>query len=113
MEQMVSSTPSRKVCARRSWIAARLVSLHKTENHISDALISNHGVQHAVIYRTVGPFGIEIFLDEIRALTVDGIHQFFRIFFTLATAKKPPDFIFPRSVQKDPQSIRPVLKKLL
>src|SRR5215470_5179714 len=32
----------------QSWIAPRLVSLHKTKNHISDTLIPNHGIQHAV-----------------------------------------------------------------
>jgi len=32
---------------------------------------------------------MEVFLNEICAFTVDGIHEFFRFFFTLAPGKKP------------------------
>jgi hypothetical protein len=92
-----------------SWSAPGIISLHETHNHISGALIANGCIQHAVIYGTVGPFGIEVFSNKISPFTVDTIDEFFRFLFTFAAAKEPPDFVFPWSIKEDPQCIGPVL----
>jgi hypothetical protein len=72
------------------------------ENHISGAHIPNRGSSRCCDRSAVRPFGIEIFLNEIGAFTVDVIHQFFCFLFTLATAKKPPDFVSTWSIGKIP-----------
>ena len=53
-------------------------------DHVDDGFVADRGINHGVIGSTVGPFMVKIFLDEIGAIAVDGIHELFGFGLTLA-----------------------------
>src|SRR5579864_693785 len=52
-----------------------LISFKEPQNYPKDFFSADRGVYHRLINRTIRPLNIEIFLNEISALSVDCIHQ--------------------------------------
>jgi hypothetical protein len=78
---------------------------HEVQNHVSDGLIADRGIDHGVVDGAVWPFDFEIFLDEIGTLAVDGIHELLGFRLALASRQEAPDFVFSRSVKKHTQGV--------
>jgi len=53
---------------------------------VNDRLIADRSIDHGVVDRAVGPFDLEILLDEIDAFLIDGIHELFGFFLALASS---------------------------
>ena len=77
-----------------------VVSLDKAQEHLNDHLLANRSIQHGMINRAIRPLRVKVFLDEIGALAIDGIHEIFGFFFIFPTGQEPPDFVFSRGIEK-------------
>jgi hypothetical protein len=53
---------------------------------LNHGVIADCGIDHGVVIRAVRPLDVEILLDEIGALSIDGIHKLFRFVPTLAAS---------------------------
>jgi hypothetical protein len=80
---------------------------------VNDGLIADRGIDHGVVNGAVRPFNAEILLDEIDALTVNGIHELLGFLLTLAATQEAPHFIFSWSVKKHAQRVWAVPQKML
>jgi hypothetical protein len=85
---------------------SRLDGFHEIQNHANDRLISQRGINHGVVYGAVGPFDVEIFLDEIAALMVNRIHELLGFLLAFAASQEAPHFIFSGGVKKHAQRVR-------
>src|SRR5215467_15186391 len=56
------------------------VGVHEIHDHAHGSLISAAGVNHGMVNRAIRPFHVEIFLNEVRALTIYGIDQLLGFF---------------------------------
>ncbi len=65
---------------------ACLEGLPKIQNHVNDRLIADRSIDHRMVNRAVRPFDVEILLDEIDAFPINGIHEQFGFFLTLASS---------------------------
>src|SRR6266446_874360 len=68
--------------------------LHQIQNHLNDWLIADRGIDHGVVDGTVGPFDVEVFLDEIRAFPINRIHELLRFTSALAARKQTTELVF-------------------
>ena len=87
--------------------------LHQIQNHLNDWLIADRGIDHGVVDGTVGPFDVEVFLDEIRAFPINRIHELLRFTRALAARKQTTELVFSRTIKKHAQRVRPGAKKML
>ena len=55
-------------------LAGCIEGIRKFQNLLNDSLVADRGIDHGVIDGAVRPFNMEVFLDEIGALPIDGIH---------------------------------------
>jgi hypothetical protein len=67
----------------------------------------------AWLYGAVGPFDVEVCLDERSTLVVDGIDQRFGIRFAIALTNQTTYLFRSRSVEKESQSVLARSKKML
>ena len=88
-------------------------AFHQIHNHVNDGLISDGGVDHGVINGAVRPFDMEILLNEIGALAIDGIHALLSFFLSFAASHEAPHFVFSWSVKKHSQRVLAVPEKML
>ncbi len=68
---------------------------HEVQNHVNDGLIADRGIDHGVVDGAVRPFDVEILLDEIGALPIDGIHELFGFLLTLAASQQAAALYLP------------------
>jgi len=87
--------------------------LYKTQNHVRDGLVADHGVQHGVINHASRPFNMEIFLNEIGTFAIDGYQQVLKLPFRFSAFEETLDFVFSRCIQKYAQHIASVFEELL
>jgi hypothetical protein len=80
---------------------------------VNDGFITDRGIDHGVVNGAFRPFDVEIFLDEIVALAVNGINELLGFVLTLAASQEAPHFIFSRSVKKYTQRVRAIPEKML
>jgi hypothetical protein len=101
------------ILRERSSRGSGIEGFHKIQNHVNDGLIADRSIDHGVVNGAVGPFDVEILLDEIGALPIHGIHELFGFLLALAASQQAPHFIFSRSVKKHTQRVLAALEKLL
>src|SRR6476620_10641010 len=66
--------------------------LLQAQNRANDQFISHSRVEHRVVYGTVWPFHLEVFLNKCRSLLVNDVHLLFGFLLTDAVADEAADF---------------------
>src|SRR6266404_436011 len=61
----------------------------------------------------VGPFDVEVFLDEISAFPINRIHQLLSFILALAARQQTTNLVFSRSIKKHAESVWAVSEKVL
>src|SRR5262249_7623352 len=79
--------------------------LLQAQDRTNDQFIAPLRVEHRVIYGTVWPFHLEVFLNKSRTLFVTDFHLLCGFVLTNAVADETPDFFIPRCVKEHAQSI--------
>jgi hypothetical protein len=87
--------------------------VHEIQNHVNDGIIADRCIDHGMVESAVRPFDVEILLDEIMALVVNGIYKLQGFILALATRQEAPHFIFSRSVEKHTQRVRAIPEEML
>ena len=105
--------PKPVVVLESSGVNLCLDGFHEIQNDVNYGRIADGGVDEGVVNGAVRPLDVEILLDEIDALAVDGIHELLGFLGILAASQQAAHFIFPGSVKKYTQGIRAVPEKML
>src|SRR5262252_7760244 len=77
-----------------SYCNARLIKLHKPQDHISNRIIANLRIHHCVINRVSWPLSVKIFPNAIRAYAIHRAYEILRFRRTLAAGQESPYLVF-------------------
>jgi hypothetical protein len=77
------------------------------------SLIAERGIDHHVVYGTVGPYHVKILFDVSPAFAIDSIHKFQGILLAFAARQQASHFILSGSIEKNSEGIRAVAEKQL
>ena len=80
---------------------------------MQDSLVAKRGINHGVVDGAVRPFDVEILLDEIDALAINGIHELLGFLLTFAASQEAAHFIFSGSVKEHTQRVWAGSQKML
>src|SRR5215469_17656316 len=85
----------------------------ETQNLVDYVLDPNRGIEHSVIQRSIGPFHVEILLDESRTLAIDDVHRLLGVLFASPLHDQAANLRLFRRIKENPKGIVSVTKKML
>src|ERR1700691_2118014 len=109
-----ATSPARDIVRSCSGTDLCVEDSHNIQNHVNGSLVADRSIDHGVVNGAIRPLDVEILLDEIHTLPVNGIDELLGFLVALAASQQAaPELIVPRSVEKNSQRVLAVLEKLL
>jgi len=99
-----------------AWEPPGLLRVHsflETQNLVDYVLDPNRGIEHGVIERSIGPFHVEILLDESRALAIDDVHRLLSVLLACALRDQAANLRLSWRIEENPKGIVSVTEKML
>src|SRR5262245_15040903 len=79
------------------------------QDRLHDCLVPHARIDHQVIETPAWPILVEVLLDEISPVVVDGLDQSRRLSWCGAASDQPPHLVFVGRIDKDVERIRSIL----